>query len=139
MMRKKFKIGDKVKLQILELDGENEKIKGGIKQLEKSPWEKIVEKYEIGQKITRNINNITVFGIFVEIENGIDGMIHISEASIDYIKKLDDRFEINGEVTAEIIEINNEEQKIKLSIKKIEEKEATEELEKYNEKETIKK
>ncbi|NLK62892.1 MAG: S1 RNA-binding domain-containing protein [Fusobacteria bacterium] len=136
---KKFKIGDKVKLQILELDGENEKIKGGIKQLEKSPWEKIVEKYEIGQKITRNINNITVFGIFVEIENGIDGMIHISEASIDYIKKLDDRFEINGEVTAEIIEINNEEQKIKLSIKKIEEKEATEELEKYNEKETIKK
>jgi len=94
---------------------------------------------KLDKKITRNINNITVFGIFVEIENGIDGMIHISEASIDYIKKLDDRFEINGEVTAEIIEINNEEQKIKLSIKKIEEKEATEELEKYNEKETIKK
>lgn len=128
---KDYKINDEIKLQILEIDAENQKIKGGVKQLEKSPWQKIVEKYKVEDEITRKINNITAFGIFIEVENGIDGMIHISEASKDYVKKLEDRFEIGNEIKAEIIEINNEEQKIKLSIKKIEEKEEAKQVEEF--------
>ncbi len=126
---KDYKIGDEVTLQILEVYLDTQKIKGGIKQLEKSPWEKIQDKYKVGDIVKRTINNITAFGIFIEIENGIDGMIHISEASKDYIKKLEDRFEVGQEIEAEIIEINSEEEKIKLSIRKIEEKEETEETE----------
>jgi small subunit ribosomal protein S1 len=130
-----YKVGDSIKAKIIEIDGDSKKIKGSVKSLEKSPWEKVSEKYAVGQKIKRKVESITNFGIFIEIENGIDGMIHISQASADFIKNLDERFKVGDEVEAEIIEIDAEHKKIKLSIKKIEtaeqEKEEKELIEKY--------
>jgi ribosomal protein S1 len=130
-----YKVGATIKVKVIELDKDNKKIKGSIKSLEKSPWEKINEKYKIGDKVKRNIESVTNFGLFIEIENGIDGMIHISQASSDYIKNLDEKFKPGQEIEAEIIEIDSEAKKIKLSIKKIEkeseDKENKELIEKY--------
>ncbi len=132
---KEYKIGDEVEVKILEADFEKRKLKGGVKQLIASPWERVKSNYKVGDVITRKITSITDFGIFVEVEKGIDGMIHISEASKDFIKNLEDRFEVGQEVTSEIIEINDDKEKLKLSIKKIELEEAKEEeqelIEKY--------
>jgi ribosomal protein S1 len=130
-----YKSGDKIKAKVIEIDGESKKIKGSVKALEKSPWEVVSEKYKVGQKLKRKVESITAFGLFVEVENGIDGMIHISQASSEFVKKLEDKFKVGDEVEAEIIEIDAEHKKIKLSIKKIEdseeEKESKELLEKY--------
>lgn len=123
-----YKTGDEIELKIIEIDQQAKKIKGGIKQLTKSPWEIIKEDYKVGDVIKREINNITDFGLFVKIEKNIDGMIHISEASKDFIKNLSERFKLGDEVEAEIIEIDDEKKKVKLSIKKLE-------LEKQNEEE----
>ncbi len=132
---KDYKIGDEIELKILEADFQDRKLKGGVKQLIPSPWERVKNNYKIGDVITRKITSITDFGIFVEVEKGIDGMIHISEASKDFIKNLEDRFEVGQEVTSEIIEINDDKEKLKLSIKKVELEEALEEekelIEKY--------
>jgi len=132
---KKYSIGDQVELKILSIDKENKKVKGGIKQLTKSPWELLAEEYQLGDVVTKKVTSITDFGIFIEMDYGVDGMIHISQASRDFIKKLDEKFSIGEEVTAEIIEINPEEHRVKLSIKKVElsneSKEHRELLEKY--------
>ncbi len=130
-----YKAGDVIKAKILEMDKENKKIKGSIKNLEKSPWEKIGDNYKIGERLKRKIESITNFGLFIEVENGIDGMIHISQASSDYIKNLEEKYKVGDEIEAEIIEIDSENKKIKLSIKKIEkeaaDKENKELIEKY--------
>jgi len=131
-----YKVSDEVEVKILEIDEEKQKIKGGVKQLTQNPWEALKERFKVGDVIARKVSSITDFGMFVEIENGIDGMIHISEASKDFIKNINDRYKVGDEIEAEIIEISDEKKKIKLSIKKIEikndKKEEKELLEKYS-------
>ncbi len=131
-----FAIGNEVEVRILEIDSEKEKVKAGVKQLTKSPWEGLKENYKVGDVLKRNITSITDFGMFIEVENGIDGMIHISEASKDFIRNINEKFNVGDEVEAEIIEINDDKQKVKLSIKKLEINAAKQEekdlLEKYS-------
>lgn len=131
----KFKIGDEVELKVLSFDAAEKKIKGGMKQLVKSPWETLIENYKVGDVVERAITSITDFGLFIEMEKGVDGMIHASQASKDFIKNLKERFEIGEMVKAEIIEIDSTKKRVKLSIKKAEianEKNETQELiEKY--------
>jgi len=131
----KYEIGDEVELKVLSFDASEKKIKGGIKQLVKSPWDSLIENYKVGDIVDRKITSITDFGLFVEMEKGVDGMIHASQASKDFIKNLSDRFEVGEEVKAEIIEIDTTKKRVKLSIKKAEiadEKKETQELiEKY--------
>lgn len=132
---KSYNKGDIVKVKIIEFDEEGKRIKAGIKQLEANPWDEIFEKYKIGDIVKRNIKEISKFGLFVEIESGIDGMIHISQASKDFIKNLEERYQIGDEVEAEIIDLDKENKKIKLSIKNLELKKKKEEekemIEKY--------
>ncbi|MGM0508177.1 MAG: 4-hydroxy-3-methylbut-2-enyl diphosphate reductase [Fusobacteriota bacterium] len=123
---KEFKKGDEVEFEITEIDKEENKIKGSVKRLIPNPLDKIFDKYSEGDVIKREIISIAPFGIFIELEDGIDGMIHISEASKDYIKDLKEKFEIGQEVEAEIIKMDKENKKIKLSIKKLEEQNETE-------------
>lgn len=131
-----YKLGDLIKAQIIDFDAENKKIKAGVKQLSKNPWDKVFEDYKVGESLDRKIVNIAEFGIFVEIEEGVDGMVHISESSKDYVKNLNDKFKVGDDITAEIIEMDREAKKIKLSIKAIEIKEEEKEneglLEKYS-------
>ena len=115
-----YKIGDEVEFKVIEIDTANQKIKGSVKQLSKSPWEQLKETYKVGDKVKRTITSLTDFGMFIEVEKSIDGMIHISEVSKDFLKNISDKYKVGDEIEAEIIEINDDKQKVKLSIKKIE-------------------
>ncbi|KPL00845.1 MAG: 30S ribosomal protein S1, partial [candidate division Zixibacteria bacterium SM23_73_3] len=74
-------IGDMVEAKVLSVDKENEKISLGIKQLEPDPWENIEKKYKVGTRVTGRVRNLTAFGVFIELEEGIDGLVHISDLS----------------------------------------------------------
>jgi small subunit ribosomal protein S1 len=76
-----MKVGDEVEAVILTLDREERKMSLGIKQLKADPWENIEEKYPVGSKHTAKVRNFTNFGVFVELEEGVDGLIHISDLS----------------------------------------------------------
>ena len=131
-----YKIGDEIEFKVIEIDADNQKIKGSVKQLSKSPWEPLKETYKVGDRVKRTVTSLTDFGMFIEVEKGIDGMIHISEVSKDFLKNISDKYKVGDEIEAEIIEINDEKEKVKLSIKKIEiaaqRAEEKENIEKYS-------
>ncbi|MGF6906768.1 S1 RNA-binding domain-containing protein [Fusobacterium sp. PH5-44] len=132
---KSFAKGDKVEFKIIETDFEDQKLKGSIKALTKSPWEKTLEEYKVGQIVEKEIKSVMDFGLFITLANGVDGFIPTQLASKDFVKELKDKFTPGQLIKAQIIEINNEKERIKLSIKKIEideeNKEHKEMLEKY--------
>jgi small subunit ribosomal protein S1 len=117
---KKFAVGDTVEFKVIELNTEDNKIKGSIKALRKSPWEVALENYKVGDTVEKEIKNIMDFGLFVNLSKGIDGFIPTQLASKDFIKNLKDKFTVGQKVKAQITEIDREKQRIKLSIKKIE-------------------
>lgn len=117
---KKYTHGDNVAFKIIENDFEENKLKGSIKALTKSPWEIALEKYKVGQTVEKEIKGIIDAGLFVSLSNGVDGFIPTQMASKDFIKNLRDKFKIGDVVKAQITEIDKEKERIKLSIKKIE-------------------
>lgn len=117
---KKFSVGDTVTFKVIELNLDDNKIKGSIKALTKSPWELALENYKVGQTIEKEIKNIMDFGLFVNLSKGIDGFIPAQMASKDFIKNLKDRFKVGDKIKAQIVEIDKDKQRIKLSAKKIE-------------------
>lgn len=117
---KKFSVGDVVNFKVIELNMEDSKIKGSIKALTKSPWEVALENYKVGQTVEKPVKNIMDFGLFVNLSKGVDGFIPAQLASKDFVKNLKDKFKVGDVVKAQIVEIDKEKQRIKLSIKKIE-------------------
>lgn len=115
-----YKKGDVVQAIVLNIDKENERFSLGIKQLQKDPWETIPERYTIGDRITGTITNVTDFGLFVELEEGIEGLAHVSEVSTEKIKTPVGKFQVGEPVSAKIININPKERRIGLSIKQLE-------------------
>ncbi|RMH73246.1 MAG: 30S ribosomal protein S1 [Gemmatimonadetes bacterium] len=114
-------IGDKINVKILEFDRERERLSLGLKQLTPHPWENINEKYHEGQRVMGRVVSITDYGAFIEIEKGIEGLIHISEMS--WTKKIhhpSQVVEMGDEVEAVILKIDAEEQKISLGLKQTE-------------------
>ena len=95
-----YKIGDEIEFKVIEIDGQNQKIKGSVKQLTKSPWETLKESYKVGDRVKRTVTSLTDFGMFVEVEKGIDGMIHISEVSKDFLKNISDKYKVGDEIEA---------------------------------------
>jgi small subunit ribosomal protein S1 len=118
-----YKKGDEVQAKVLSIDKENERFSLGIKQLTQDPWEEIPEKYKVGTKITGKVTNITDFGIFVELEEGIEGLIHSSEISKGKSKTSLGKFQIDDVIQSLVVNVSREEKKIGLSIKKLHEKE----------------
>ena len=114
-----YKKGDVVQAIVLEIDQDNERFSLGIKQLEPDPWETVKERYEVGKKITGTITNITDFGVFIELEEGIEGLIHVSEISKEKIKTPVGKFNLGDILTAKVMNINSEEKRIGLSIKRL--------------------
>ena len=113
-----FKKGQKVDAVVLKIDKEKERISLGYKQLTPDPWDKeIPEKYKIGDHVSGKVVKIADFGIFVELEDGIDGLIHISEIDLEPSKKIEEKIKANDLVTARIIKADTVERKISLSIK----------------------
>ncbi len=117
-----MKVGDEVDAVILTLDREERKMSLGIKQLKTDPWEKIEEKYSVGTKHTAKVRNFTNFGVFVEIEEGVDGLIHISDLS--WTKKVKHPAEftsIGADIEVVVLEIDKENRRLSLGHKQLEE------------------
>ena len=134
---RKFEKGQEVEFEVIgTFTNLNEKkIKGSIKALEKSPWEKAMEEYKVGDVVEKTVKSILDFGMFVKLEDGIDGFIPTQLASKDFIKNLKDKFAVGDVVRGKIVEIDKDKQRIKISVKGLEideEKRETKELiEKY--------
>ncbi|MCS7231151.1 MAG: S1 RNA-binding domain-containing protein [Elusimicrobiota bacterium] len=112
--------GDKIKVKILKIENETGKVSVGLKQLFPYPWDEVDSKYFVGKIVKCKVTNITNFGIFAELEPGVEGLIHISEVSwTDKTPDLKKMFKIGQELQAKILEINKEEEKISLSLKKV--------------------
>ena len=117
-----IKVGDEVEAVILTLDRNERKMSLGIKQLKQDPWENIEEKYPVGSKHTATVRNFTNFGIFVEIEEGVDGLIHISDLS--WTKKVKHPSEfttIGASIDVLVLEIDKENRRLSLGHKQLEE------------------
>lgn len=117
-----LKVGDEVEAVILTLDREERKMSLGIKQLKPDPWEKIEEKYPVGSKHVAKVRNFTNFGVFVEIEEGVDGLIHISDLS--WTKKIKHPAEftnIGAELEVVVLDIDKENRRLSLGHKQVEE------------------
>ena len=115
-------VGEDVNVVVLAIDLENRRISLGMKQMEPNPWELVQEKYRSGDVIRGKIRNITDFGIFVGIEDGIDGLIHISDISwTERIKHPSDKYKKGDEVEAIVLQIDTEGEKFSLGIKQLSE------------------
>jgi small subunit ribosomal protein S1 len=115
-----FKKGQEVESVVLNVDIENEKFSLGIKQIEKNPWEDLAQKYTPGSVVTGKITNFTDFGIFVEIDEGIEGLVHISEISQKRVKTSSELYSVGDTVSAVVKSIDTKAKKIRLSIKDME-------------------
>jgi len=118
-----YKKGDEVQAKVLSIDKDSERFSLGIKQLTKDPWEEIPEKFKPGTKVTGKVTNITDFGIFVELEEGIEGLIHSSEISKAKSKTSLGKFQIDDVIQTLVVNVSQEDKKIGLSIKKLQENE----------------
>jgi small subunit ribosomal protein S1 len=117
-----MKVGDDVEAVILTLDRDERKMSLGIKQLKSDPWESIEEKYAIGSKHTAKVRNFTNFGVFVEIEEGVEGLIHISDLSwTKKIKHPSEFTSIGSEIEVQVLEIDKENRRLSLGHKQLEE------------------
>ncbi len=115
-----YKKGDVVQAIVLDIDKSNERFSLGIKQLQPDPWQTVTERYEVGQEITGTVTNITDFGVFVELEEGVEGLVHVSEISKEKIKTPVGKFNVGDVMTAKVMNINSDERRIGLSIKRLE-------------------
>ena len=117
-----MKVGDEIEAVILTLDREERKMSLGIKQLKQDPWETIEEKYPVGSKHTAKVRNFTNFGVFVEIEEGVDGLIHISDLSwTKKIKHPSEFTQIGADIEVQVLEIDKENRRLSLGHKQLEE------------------
>jgi small subunit ribosomal protein S1 len=115
-----YKKGDTVQAIVLEIDKDNERFSLGVKQLQSDPWDTVVERYEVGKEISGTVTNVTDFGVFVELEEGIEGLVHVSEISKEKIKTPVGMFNVGDELKARVMNINTDERRIGLSIKRLE-------------------
>ncbi|HAA05733.1 MAG TPA: 30S ribosomal protein S1, partial [Syntrophobacteraceae bacterium] len=118
-----FKKGQEVQAKVLNIDKGNERFSLGIKQLEPDPWQSIPDRYPIGMVIAGPITNVTDFGLFVELEEGVEGLVHVSEISKEKIKSPVGQFKVADIVTAKVINLSPKDRKIGLSMRKVEEHE----------------
>ncbi len=113
----KFSKGDTIQAAVLKIDRENERFSLGIKQLEPDPWQTTIENHPLGSTLTGKITNVTDFGVFVEVQEGIEGLIHVSEISSEKITTPVGMYNVGDTIEAKVINVSAKERKIGLSIK----------------------
>lgn len=129
----KFEKGDMVSAVVLKIDRDNEKFSLGIKQLEPNPWDDIRKKYSVGSQVDVQVSNITEFGAFVKLEEGIEGLIYNSELSLDRVEDASEVVSVGQNVSALVTKVDAAEQKVSLSIKAIADKAQRDSLKKIAE------
>jgi small subunit ribosomal protein S1 len=112
-----FKKNDEVEAVVIDIDKVNQRISLGIKQLSDDPWKEIDSKYKIGDLVTGKVTKLASFGAFVQLQDDIDGLVHISQLSEDHVAKVKDVLKVGQEVEARVIKVDKVERRIGLSIK----------------------
>ena len=113
--KKIFKVGDTVKALIKDIQGE--KVALSLKFADTNPWAKAAENYAVGTEVTGKVARMTDFGAFVELEAGVDALLHVSQISKEHVEKPADVLKVGQEITAKVVDFNNEDKKISISIK----------------------
>jgi small subunit ribosomal protein S1 len=112
-----FKKGDEVEAEVIDIDKTNQRISLGIKQLTEDPWKNIDQKYKIGDLVKGKVTKLASFGAFVQLQDDIDGLVHISQLSEDHVAKVKDVLKVGQEVESRVIKVDKVERRIGLSIK----------------------
>ena len=118
----KYAKGETIQAVVLKIDKENERFSLGVKQLEPDPWQADASNYPIGSTVEGTITNVTEFGVFVQLEEGIEGLVHVSEISKDKVKTPVGMFNVNDVLKAMVINVSADDRKIGLSVKALQEK-----------------
>ncbi len=126
-----YKKGQEVEAVVLNIDTKNERFSLGIKQLIPDPWKELARRYRKGEVVTGKITNLTDFGAFVELEEGIEGLVHVSEISREKVERPSDVLKVGDKVSAVVLHIEPNERRIGLSIKGLKEKTEKADVEKY--------
>jgi small subunit ribosomal protein S1 len=126
-----FKKGDDVEAVVLGIDVDNERISLGIKQLTEDPWSAVPKRYPAGARVRGAVTSVTDFGVFVQIEEGVEGLIHVSQLSTERVDRPASLYKIGDEVEAEVTQVDAREKRIALSIKALKRSEEREEVDAY--------
>jgi small subunit ribosomal protein S1 len=126
-----FKKGDDVEAVVLGIDVDNERISLGIKQLSEDPWVAVPKRYPVGTRVRGTITSVTDFGVFVQIEDGVEGLIHVSQLSTDRVDRPASLHKVGDEVEAEVTQVDAREKRIALSIKALRRSEERDEVDAY--------
>ena len=130
-----YKKGDTVEAKVLGIDAESERFSLGIRQVTPDPWELAAQNHPLGSKIEGPVTRVTDFGVFVRIEEGVEGLIHVSQLSTERVEKPSSLFKAGDHVQAEVINVDPQERRIGLSIRALGQTEEREEMEAYLKKE----
>ncbi|MEE9145605.1 MAG: 30S ribosomal protein S1 [Candidatus Binatia bacterium] len=130
-----YKKGDEVEARVLGVNVQNERFSLGIKQLADDPWKKIAERYPVGSKVKGEITSIPDFGVFVRLEEGVEGLVHVSQLSTERVDKPSSLFKVGEVVEAEVLHVDPQERKVGLSVRALKKSEERQEMEKYLKKE----
>jgi small subunit ribosomal protein S1 len=130
-----YKKGDIVEAKVLGVNVENARFSLGVKQLNTDPWKIIADRYPVGSKVKGQVTSVPDFGVFVRIEEGVEGLIHVSQLSTERVDKPSSLYKVGDEVEAEVINIDPAERKIGLSVRALRRTEERQEMENYLKKE----
>ncbi len=125
------KKGDELEATVLGIDVENERVSLGVKQLSADPWDTVAERYPLNTRIHGKVSSVADFGVFVEIEEGIEGLIHISQLSNERVDKPSSLYKVDDELEALVVQVDPKERRIGLSIKALKQHEEREEMQAY--------
>jgi len=126
-----FKKGDVVEARVLGVNVENERFSLGIKQLNQDPWKVVTDRYPVGSKIKGQVTSVPDFGVFVRIDEGVEGLIHVSQLSSERVDKPSSLYKVGDEVDAEVVSVDLADRKIGLSVKALRRTEERQEMESY--------
>ncbi len=126
-----YKKGDEVEAVVLGIEVEHERVSLGVKQLTPDPWDTVAQRYPLNNRVNGKVSSVADFGVFVELEEGIEGLIHISQLSNDRVDKPSSLFKVGDELEALVVQVDSKERRIGLSIKGLRAHEEREEMQAY--------
>jgi small subunit ribosomal protein S1 len=126
-----YKKGDEVEAVVLGIEVEHERVSLGVKQLTADPWDSVAQRYPLNSRVNGKVSSVADFGVFVELEEGIEGLIHISQLSNERVDKPSSLFKVGDELEALVVQVDSKERRIGLSVKGLRAHEEREEMQAY--------
>ena len=126
-----YKKGDEVEAVVLGIEVEHERVSLGVKQLTPDPWDSVAQRYPLNSRVNGKVSSVADFGVFVELEEGIEGLIHISQLSNERVDKPSSLFKVGDELEALVVQVDSKERRIGLSVKGLRAHEEREEMQAY--------